>query len=95
LRNAKVRAQQQGLEFDLELSDIIIPAVCPVLGIPIKRDNTRLDKDAAPSLDRIDNAKGYVKGNVWIISFRANAIKRDASLDELRLLVAALERSAG
>jgi hypothetical protein len=45
----------------------------------------------SPSLDRIDNTKGYVPGNVWVISWRANDLKRNATLEELKLLVAALE----
>lgn len=40
-----------------------------------------------PSLDRIDAPKGYVVGNVAIVCWRCNAIKRDASLEELELIV--------
>lgn len=49
------------------------------------------DRDYSPSLDRIDNRLGYVKGNVIVVSHRANAIKRDATLDELRRIVAFYE----
>ena len=85
LFQAKKRATDKGLEFDLELSDIVIPATCPVLGIKLER----LDKRHAgsPSLDRIDNTKGYVKGNVRVISWRANAIKKDATVEEIRCIL--------
>ena len=43
------------------------------------------------SLDKIIPELGYVKGNVWIISNKANAIKSNASLEELKLLVKNLE----
>jgi hypothetical protein len=82
---ARKRALLKGLEFNLEVTDIIIPEVCPVLGIKLER----LDKrhDGSPSLDRIDNTKGYIKNNIAIISWRANAIKKDATLEELKALV--------
>jgi len=35
---------------------------------------------------------GYVKGNVWVISHRANRIKNDATLLELEKLVTALKK---
>ena len=75
----------------MELSDIVIPDVCPVLGIKLDCA-AGLKADALPSLDRIDSSKGYIKGNVWVISWRANQLKRDSSLGELRMLVAALEK---
>jgi hypothetical protein len=80
----------RGIEFNLEFSDIVIPSHCPVLGIALDCAAER-PADNLPSLDRIDNTKGYVKGNVWVISWRANFIKKDASLAELRALVEALD----
>lgn len=82
LRRARARAKEKGLEFDLEPKDIAIPERCPVLGIPLKHAGWE-QRDGSPSLDRIDNKKGYVKGNVVVVSFRANHIKTDATVDEL------------
>ena len=91
LASAKCRAKRQGLAFDLELVDVVIPAVCPVLGIPLERGAGRTSP-GSPTLDRLDNRAGYVRGNVVVMSHRANAMKRDACLEELRLLVKFLER---
>jgi hypothetical protein len=91
LQSAKRRAIAAGLSFCLVEADIHIPALCPVFGTPLVR-GTRKNCTNSPSLDRIDSAKGYVRGNVWVISSRANTIKSDASLVELKQLVAALER---
>lgn len=79
---AQHRAKTKGIEFNIELSDIIIPEICPILGLPIKKaiDGNR---DLSPSLDRIDNDKGYIKGNIQVISFKANAMKLTANKDEL------------
>ena len=82
LAMAKSRAKKRGLAFDLTREDIIIPAVCPVLGIAI----TGADVDHVPSIDRIDNAKGYVRGNIVVVSYRANRLKNDATPEELRLI---------
>ena len=74
-----------GLDFNLEYQDIVIPRRCPVLGIPLKTGG-RLRSEIAnsPSVDRVDNQRGYVKGNIRVISHRANSLKSDATLDELR-----------
>jgi hypothetical protein len=82
---AKLRAKKNNLEFNLELDDIVIPTTCPVLGIPLSRTGIR--HDGSPSLDRIDNTKGYIKGNIAVISWRANALKKDASIEEIRLIL--------
>jgi hypothetical protein len=87
--NAKVRAKKRGLDFNLVPSDIIIPTHCPILGIPLfinRGGNSHTPN--SPTLDRIDVRKGYVKGNVAVISMRANTIKSDATLEQVeRLLV--------
>jgi len=88
LAQAKINGRER--PFDLERSDIVIPSHCPVLGIPLDCAAEPLS-DHLPSLDRIDNTKGYVKGNVWVISWRANRIKGDATHGELRALVEALD----
>ncbi|HXB28087.1 MAG TPA: hypothetical protein VNV25_25380 [Gemmatimonadaceae bacterium] len=91
-RRAKERAKKLGLDFNLDVSDIVIPKICPLLGIVLER-KPGVQADSTPSLDRIDSSLGYVKGNVWVISWRANNIKSDASLEELEMLLAGLERA--
>ncbi len=87
LAGAKCRAKRNGTEFNINEADINIPSICPVLKIPIKRNTGSGFHFDSPSLDRIDNTKGYTKGNCRVISNRANLLKSDASLEELELLV--------
>jgi hypothetical protein len=85
LHAAKSRARISGIQFSIGLEDIIIPEICPYFGIAINRDNEN-SKDDSPSLDRIDSQKGYIKGNVEVISQRANQIKNNGSCEEHRLI---------
>jgi len=78
---ARKRAKDKGLPFNIEESDLIIPAACPVLGIPLIVGEAQSDN--SPSLDRLIPELGYIKGNVRVISRRANRIKNDATPDEL------------
>lgn len=83
---AKARAITKAREFNIELSDIRIPELCPVCHTPM----------VSPSLDRIDSTKGYVKGNVRVISKRANQLKNNATVQEMEMVLADLIRiSAG
>lgn len=63
--------------------NISTPEKCPILGIVLEYCARGINNPAAASPDRIDNSKGYIPGNVQVISFRANELKSDASLDEL------------
>ena len=87
LIHAKYRGKARGHEVTIEESDIDIPIICPILGIPIfveGKINVRAGpSDNSPSLDRIDNTKGYIKGNVQVISHKANTMKGNASPQEL------------
>jgi len=86
-------AKLKGLEHSLVLEDIQTPEVCPALGILLDYSiGVRVKKgkplpNGKATLDRIDNSRGYVPGNVITISWRANLLKRDASMEELRKLV--------
>lgn len=86
LYGAKNRALKFNLPFDLDLSDIIIPEVCPLLEITLCKGEGSV-QTSSPSLDRIIPDKGYVKGNVWVISHRANMLKNSSSLEELELII--------
>lgn len=83
LKGAKYSALRRGLEFNLELEDIVIPDVCPYLGYSLKVIRGVGYRQEAPSVDRIDPTKGYVKGNIKIISKKANLMKNNASREEL------------
>ena len=87
---AKYRARKAGIEFTITVEDIIVPERCPLLGVPIVLGAERHAANNAPSVDRRNPKFGYVPGNVWVISWRANAIKRDATLEELELITANL-----
>jgi hypothetical protein len=92
----KSRAKAFGKDFNLDHSDIVIPDFCPVLGIPLSLNNNGAGYHSnSPSLDRIDNSKGYVKGNVRVISARANLLKNDATIEELELVLEDLRRCSG
>lgn len=75
---AKRRAKQKGIDYNLDLEDLVVPLICPILGIAIEVGNGKI-VDSSPSLDRIDNSKGYIKGNVQIISNLANRMKNSAN----------------
>lgn len=90
---AKHRAKINNLPFNIEIDDILVPVYCPVLGIKLNFNKGKQASDSA-SLDRIINDQGYVKGNIQIISLKANRMKNDATLEELKALVAYLEELA-
>ena len=83
LERAKARAVKKNIPFNLTLDDFELPATCPVLGTEILLGTDYATRDQAPSLDRVIPALGYVKGNVIVISYRANRIKNDATVTEL------------
>ncbi|AUO78181.1 hypothetical protein RSEGYP2_21 [Ralstonia phage RsoP1EGY] len=87
LRNARNRAKAQGLPFDLEESDIQIPLLCPVLGIPLEVSRGHFT-DNSLALDKFIPELGYVKGNVAVISQKANVMKSNATIQEVEALAA-------
>lgn len=85
------RAKYRGIPFGITAADIPMPTHCPLLGIELKYTGSSGHRPPnTATLDRIVCAKGYVKGNVAVISHRANRIKSDASFAELEMLVSNL-----
>lgn len=83
LYQIKNRSKRNNIEFDLTIDDIIIPEKCPILGVKLNLRANSKDYKFAPSVDRIDPSKGYIKGNIMIISMKANLMKNNASVEEL------------
>lgn len=89
----KSRAKKLGLEFSLSIEDIKIPTYCPLLGIKIVRESMNgRATDNSPSIDRKDSQRGYTKDNIWIISYKANRIKNNATFQEFKNICTNWER---
>jgi len=86
LVSARSRAKRYNYPFDITIEDIVIPEFCPVLGIKLERNGGSCNY-ATPSLDKMIPELGYVKGNINVISWRANWIKQNATLEEITKLV--------
>ena len=81
---AKQRARRDGFDFNLCKTDIIIPAICPVLGIELRVNvGGKAPTDNSPTLDRIHPKIGYIKGNIIVISALANKIKSSANYRQI------------
>ena len=83
LSSARHHAKERNVPFNLELEDIVIPEKCPVFGVTLEQPE-KYKGPHSPSLDRIIPELGYVKGNVQVLSLRANMMKNDANPEELK-----------
>jgi hypothetical protein len=90
LNEARSRAKTRGVEFSITVEDV--PPMgerCPLLGHPFPPSDHR-KTPFSPSLDRIDPSIGYIKGNVWIVGYRANLIKNDGTAEEHEMIARAI-----
>lgn len=89
--NAKKRAKKKNLEFSINTNYIksIFPLdnICPILKKKFVFGENFVMDDFSATIDRIDNNKGYVKGNIRIISAKANSVKNSLSIDELEFML--------
>ena len=91
--HAGYRCKKNGIEFDAEYMAKFKnerPHHCACCGKILNyaySGNLGRPPEDGPSLDRINPTKGYVVDNVAIICWRCNALKRDALLNELELIV--------
>ena len=90
-RRKKQNSKVSKWGWELTCHDIEWNMICPVLGIELDWFAEKKQENS-PSFDRIDPKKGYVKGNVQIISARANRIKNDGLAEEHRLIAAYMDK---
>lgn len=83
LNSARARAKKLGAPYNIDLADIKIPETCPLLGMVLSRSAGKIAPNS-PTLDRKDPHGGYTKGNVWVISNKANQMKSDMTTDQMR-----------
>jgi hypothetical protein len=81
---ARDRAKKRGIPFNLEVEDILVPKKCPVLGIKLILFGRR---NEAPSIDRIINTLGYIKGNIKVISMKANRMKGESTIRQMERIL--------
>ena len=91
LRHARDRAKRKNIPFDITAEDVIIPETCPVLGIELQIGE-KVACYNSPTLDRIKPELGYVKGNIQVLSFRANMLKSNATIEELEKVLEHLKK---
>ena len=89
LSRARARSKIKNIEFNLTIEYLksIYPKnnMCPLLNIPLDWQSSH-NHPSTPSLDRVDSSKGYIKGNVQWVSWRANLLKNDATPEELLMI---------
>ena len=85
--NAKARAKKLDIEFSLTKEWLIdnAPTHCPLLGNELTY-NAETSVPNCASIDRVDSLRGYTQDNCKIISFKANRIKSNATLEEIEIL---------
>lgn len=83
MRRSRENARQRNIEHSITLEDIKIPQYCPYLNIALTFEWNKTKSLTDASVDRIDSSKGYIPGNVQIISLKANIMKNNATEKEL------------
>jgi hypothetical protein len=89
-KNKKNSAMYSKWAFTISFDDLDWPTACPILGIEIDYFSVKVQENS-PSFDRIDSNIGYVKGNVALVSWRANRIKNDGTAEEHHKIAAFME----
>jgi hypothetical protein len=92
-RRAKAQAEKEGLPFSIMPDDIVVPDKCPVFGVLLRRSSGpgARSTDCSPTLDKVIPELGYVRGNICVISRRANLVKNDGTAEEHKAIVEYIE----
>jgi hypothetical protein len=81
-------AKKRGVEFTITREHLVLHTHCPLLGIKLKNGvGSGRPLDSSPTIDRLENDLGYVPGNVWVVSHKANRIKNNSTIQEMELVL--------
>jgi hypothetical protein len=96
LTRVRHKCKKHDIPFDLDLWDIVVPTYCPILGHELidRVGQSKGGNRNTISVDRKDPSKGYVKGNIGIISRRANLLKSNLTIGEVRKLLSYMEAAS-
>ena len=83
LASSKQSARKRNHEYSITIDDIHIPTYCPYLNVELTNTQNSFKVPTNISIDRIDSTKGYIKGNIQVISYLANKMKQDATDEQL------------
>lgn len=87
LRRAKYRARDKDVPFDISIDDLLpLPTHCPIFNIELDYQAIANVQLNCASIDRVIPELGYVKGNVRIMSWKANKLKSFGTADEHRAI---------
>lgn len=92
-RGKKANAERLGIEFSIDFGEIDWPTTCPILGIELNYFSEGISENSV-SFDRLDPNRGYVSGNVVVLSWRANRIKNNGTAEEHRMIADYLDKIA-
>lgn len=92
---SRATARRKGLEFNITREDIVLPKFCKYLGVELTKEVGNGVVWTNYSVDRIDSSKGYIKGNIEVISRKANSMKNMATQDELITFAKNILKMAG
>ena len=85
--NKRSDAKGKGTEFTIEMDDIDFPDVCPVTGAELLYQPGSKPLANTPSFDRVNPLRGYIPGNVKVISALANSAKSNFTIPMLEQLL--------
>lgn len=92
-------AIKHGIPFSITFEELYKPEHCPILGVKLNYgcsdfSNGKQSRDPCKaSIDKLDPELGYVRGNVFIISWRANTLKSNMTIDELEKILDYMKRN--
>jgi hypothetical protein len=93
IKHFKLRSHKMGYACDLNIAwyrEKLQAGVCEITGLPFQKWGTSLHKLYAPSVDRIDNSKGYMRDNCRMILYGINALKGEGTDQDMETIARAL-----